>query len=480
MSVRKSDKREAAAVEKDVSGLSTLLHLFARMSPLKRGKVSAAVIPQSVVGVIGTPKTPAAAANGKKSTGGQTNNRETQNTQRRKSLQALLGSDHTFQSFCTVAQKVFNVSLACVCHVQTGPGASTTMSRGTMASKGGIINRAKFDGMERDVNSRFYAIFPEGDEVCVIEDCSKDEQVASSPYVTGSPYVRFYAGAALLVNGVKVGSLCILDPEPRDASFTDNDRTILLDLANAVAMIIREKDDAHTNSNQKCAMMMVDMMQTLRTPLTSLNMATSLLLDYRAEKVRRRRRVAEKADKDFRRSKLREDKEEKLLTRLSEASVTAAGVLDELVAVVAAVTAGTATAGTAGGTAGASEGGGGVGAGGAGWAGSSSGVSGIAASRALRKTHLKAAVGIELLRKDREKRVEKKERQADRDRAREEEEDTFLDDLQRAVGELKVVVESSMCLGQLVVDKATSTRSVRERVDGSFGYCDMLKVGVVG
>jgi len=31
--------------------------------------------------------------------------------------------------------------------------------------------------------------------------------------------------------------------------------------------------------------MMVDMMQNLRTPMTSLNMATSLLVEYRAEKV---------------------------------------------------------------------------------------------------------------------------------------------------------------------------------------------------
>ena len=110
-------------------------------------------------------------------------------------------------------------------------------------------------------------------------------------------------------------------------------------------------------------------------------------------------------------------------------------------------------------------------------AGSNSGANGIAASRALRKSHTKAAVEIELLRADREKRLEKKQRQEDRDRAREEEEDTFLDDLQWAVGELKVVVESSMCLGQLIVDKATSTRSVRERVDGSFGYCEGVENG---
>ena len=46
-------------------------------------------------------------------------------------------------------------------------------------------------------------------------------------------------------------------------------------------MILWEKEEVHTSSNQMVATMMVDMMQNLRTPLTSLNMATSLLVDYR-------------------------------------------------------------------------------------------------------------------------------------------------------------------------------------------------------
>ena len=51
--------------------------------------------------------------------------------------------------------------------------------------------------------------------------------------------------------------------------------------------------------------------------------------------------------------------------------------------------------------------------------------------------------------------------------ALEAEEDSFLDDLQKAVGELKVVVESSMSLGQLVVDKSTNSRH------HSIRYCIM-------
>ena len=77
-------------------------------------------------------------------------------------------------------------------------------------------------------------------------------------------------------------------------------------------MILWEKEAAHTSSNQMVATMMVDMMQNLRTPLTSLNMATSLLVDYRGEKQSRRQRVAEREDKDARRQRYREEKTEKV------------------------------------------------------------------------------------------------------------------------------------------------------------------------
>ena len=53
--------------------------------------------------------------------------------------------------------------------------------------------------------------------------------------MTGPPFIRFYAGAALIVDGLKVGALCVMDNEPREeASFTESDRAILLDLAGSL------------------------------------------------------------------------------------------------------------------------------------------------------------------------------------------------------------------------------------------------------
>jgi GAF domain-containing protein len=38
-----------------------------------------------------------------------------------------------------------------------------------------------------------------------------DPRFKENPLVTGQPHVRFYAGTPLIVNGHKLGSLCLID-----------------------------------------------------------------------------------------------------------------------------------------------------------------------------------------------------------------------------------------------------------------------------
>src|SRR5450755_1192277 len=53
-------------------------------------------------------------------------------------------------------------------------------------------------------------------EVLVVEDASADPRFASNPFVTGEAHIRFYAGAPLVTAaGHPVGTLCLLDSEPR-------------------------------------------------------------------------------------------------------------------------------------------------------------------------------------------------------------------------------------------------------------------------
>lgn len=48
-----------------------------------------------------------------------------------------------------------------------------------------------------------------------IEDAQLDYRFASNPFVVGEPHLRFYAGLPIRVSGFAVGSLCVLDSQPR-------------------------------------------------------------------------------------------------------------------------------------------------------------------------------------------------------------------------------------------------------------------------
>ena len=55
-----------------------------------------------------------------------------------------------------------------------------------------------------------------GKEILLVEDAAADPRFADSPLVTGSPFIRSYAGAPLLSrSGHAVGVLCAIDSQPR-------------------------------------------------------------------------------------------------------------------------------------------------------------------------------------------------------------------------------------------------------------------------
>ena len=67
-------------------------------------------------------------------------------------------------------------------------------------------------------------------DMLVVEDASEDPRFKENPLVTGSPGIRFYAGAPLVTPGGQiVGSLCAIDTKPRSAETMD--LSLLEDLA---------------------------------------------------------------------------------------------------------------------------------------------------------------------------------------------------------------------------------------------------------
>ncbi|WP_292509666.1 GAF domain-containing protein [Methylobacterium sp.] len=63
------------------------------------------------------------------------------------------------------------------------------------------------------------------DSVFVVPDAAANPTFAANPFVTGDPYIRFYAGAPLTIErGIRLGSLCVIDTQPREFDAADSAR----------------------------------------------------------------------------------------------------------------------------------------------------------------------------------------------------------------------------------------------------------------
>ena len=68
------------------------------------------------------------------------------------------------------------------------------------------------------------------DDVLVVEDARLDQRFAGHDLVTKPPFIRFYAGAPIIFeHGIRVGSVCIADHEPRTLNL--GQRIVLRNLA---------------------------------------------------------------------------------------------------------------------------------------------------------------------------------------------------------------------------------------------------------
>ena len=86
------------------------------------------------------------------------------------------------------------------------------------------------------------------DGVLVVPDTTMDPRFVDDISVTGPGAVRFYAGASLtLSSGFRLGSLCIIDREPRPEGLSDRETGILEDLA---ALTIREIELRQNSANR--------------------------------------------------------------------------------------------------------------------------------------------------------------------------------------------------------------------------------------
>ncbi|MCC0808305.1 EAL domain-containing protein [Methylobacterium sp. W2] len=94
--------------------------------------------------------------------------------------------------------------------------------------------RLGFQACETSRANSFCAHGLVSDEVLVIPDAQADVRFRLNPLVTGSPFIRFYAGAPLRTpTGQRIGSICIIDDKPRP-SLSDHEKELLQSLGRIV------------------------------------------------------------------------------------------------------------------------------------------------------------------------------------------------------------------------------------------------------
>lgn len=100
----------------------------------------------------------------------------------------------------------------------------------------------------RDISFCGHAIL--GSDIFCIPNAHADERFKDNPMVIGPPNITFYAGMPLSgYDGSKMGTLCIIDTQPRD--LTEEDISAMRDLADCVESEILLIHERQRSSNLK-------------------------------------------------------------------------------------------------------------------------------------------------------------------------------------------------------------------------------------
>ncbi len=117
------------------------------------------------------------------------------------------------------------------------------------------------------------------DTLFVVNDTLQDARFRDNPLVTGAPYLRFYAGAAIRAqDGTPLGALCVLDTAPRPGGLTDVQAQVLRVLADQVEPQLRlrwavREREAAAHRQQAAALASLQREARLLTALESADLA---------------------------------------------------------------------------------------------------------------------------------------------------------------------------------------------------------------
>jgi len=143
----------------------------------------------------------------------------------------ILGTPETseFDSITALAKKMFNVEMCFVSLVD--------QDRQWFKSHQGLASR------ETPRSLAFCSVVVYISKTLVVLDAKHDERFSDNELVTGAPFIRFYAGAPVQVEGSVMGTLCILDTKPREAFSPEE-----VDLLEHMAVLVEHAVMQHKES----------------------------------------------------------------------------------------------------------------------------------------------------------------------------------------------------------------------------------------
>ena len=125
----------------------------------------------------------------------------------------------------------------------------------------------------RDIAFCNYTIL--SDDVFIVPDTLKDSRFSQNPMVTGSPYLRFYVGAPIILyednRSYRLGTLCLMDTKPNH-SFNDQQSEILAEFAKmaADALQLQDKQRDAKHANEMKSSFLANMSHEIRTPMNGI------------------------------------------------------------------------------------------------------------------------------------------------------------------------------------------------------------------
>ncbi|KAF0568749.1 Two-component system sensor histidine kinase/response regulator hybrid [Psychrobacter nivimaris] len=125
----------------------------------------------------------------------------------------------------------------------------------------------------RDIAFCNYTIL--SDDVFVVADTLEDSRFRENPMVVGPPYLRFYAGAPIILyeenNSYRLGALCLLDTKPNH-DFDKQQAKILAEFAKmaADALKLQDKQRDAKRANEMKSSFLANMSHEIRTPMNGI------------------------------------------------------------------------------------------------------------------------------------------------------------------------------------------------------------------